>query len=396
MHYFVALLLLAALLPLANAQSAADTLPPAPRVRVWPQKEIAACRHKIMEGFLAEDRAEVQFWIDSLQRLESDYSFGLYWDERWLLYLWLENYAPVFEEVVLHNKIAQLEQTRIPPPKDSLFQVIDQSLFEARFALFDRLNRAWLSAEDRAFGSLLISYLLRLDITEEEQTAFDARLDTFLSKYPQSRFRPFILERMYYTPRPDDWGMGFDLSLNYGEWSGPLGRTLNAPFGGELSFFVVKKRWIGGVRAGLGGMRLRRTIVYRGFEWYKDDPANFVFGELEAGYLFYQKGRAQIGPLLAGGLSSVRPSLGREEEFPFYYEEAFRFNGWHLTAGLQADWVFTKPPDVVGSSFSGLRLRFGYRWLHLSKGSPDFRGDQFFFSVGWVIFGRQILSGYAN
>ncbi len=372
------------------SQPNTDTIPA--RTSMRPERRIAECRQQIQQAFAAEDRAEVQFWMDSLQRLESPEFITLYWDERWLLYLWLENYTPLFNEVPYHSDIEAAEAYRIRPPKDSLFDAIDQQLFEERYALFDRLNRAWLSAEERAFGALLITYLLRLNITEEEQKAYDAQLDAFLKTYPNSRFKKFILARMYNAPKPADWGIGLDLQFTSGDWTSALSRSLNQPIGIEMSGFFSKKRWIGGIRIGLGGMRLRRTVVHRGFSWIEGDPYTFLQGELEAGYMFYQKGRLQLGPVVAGGRSSITPPVDEEGNYPEYYPEVFRFSGWHYTAAVQADVAFNRTKDIGKTSYHGLRLRAGHRWLNLDAGNPAMRGSQFFISIGYAIFGRHTLN----
>ncbi|MCS7036884.1 MAG: hypothetical protein RMJ33_08885 [Saprospiraceae bacterium] len=356
------------------------------------ERQIAECRQQLQRAFLANDHGETQFWMDSLRRLETATFTTLYWDERWLLYLWLENYTPVFQEVLRYNDIEADEAYRIRPPKDSLFEVIDQKLYDERFALFDHLNRAWLSAEERAFGALLINYLLRLNVTEEEQEAFDAQLDAFLKKYPNSRFKKFILARMYHAPKPADWGLGFDVLVASGNWTDALSRSLNAPVGVEFCGFFSKKRWMGGVRLSVGGAKLSRTVVHRGFDWLEGDPYTFLQGELEAGYALYRKGRLQIGPIIAGGRSGITPPTDEEGNYPEYYPDVFRFSGWHYTAAVQADVAFNRVQHISKSSYHGLRLRLGHRWLSLDAGNPSMRGSQFFVSIGYVIFGRHALN----
>lgn len=390
-HITSTLLVFLPLITTGLAQGDVDTLPAPPRGRISPERQIAECRRQIQQAFEADDRAEVQFWMDSLLRSENPYFITLYWDERWLLYLWLENYAAIFMEVPSHQNTAVAEEYKFRPPKDSLFEVLDQRLYEERFALFDRINRAWLSAEERAFAALLTSYLLRLNITEEDQTAFDSQLDAFLRQYPQSRFRKFILAKMYHQPRPGDWGIGFDLQLTSGEWSERLGRSFSQPFLFEIGVFVLKKRCRGGGRLGVGGMSLRRTIVHRGWEWFEGDPATFVFGELEVGYLLLQRGRLQLTPVLAGGYAGITASVSEEDEYPEYYADVFRFNGWHYTAALQAELSFNRNKNIAQSSYHGLSLRVGHRWLNLSEGNPAMRGNLLFISLGYTLFGRQAL-----
>ncbi|MCS6929078.1 MAG: hypothetical protein NZM43_06230 [Saprospiraceae bacterium] len=355
------------------------------------ESRIAECRQRIQRAFLEDDRVETQFWMDSLQKLETSTVFGLYWDERWLLYLWLEHYAPVFAEVSRYSEIEAAEAYKTRPPKDSLFEAIDQRLFEERYVLFDQLKRAWLSAEERAFGALLVSYLLRLNLTDAEQAAFDEALDNFLKKYPNSRFRAFILKRMYYSPPAADWGLGVDFQLGAYSWSKALGRSLGEAVGAEFGLFFSKRRWIGALRIGGGTMRLRREIVHKGYNWLKGDPATVLVGGMEGGYLLYRRKKMQLASLVEVGLSGISPPADEEGEFPEYYQDVFRFNGWHFGAALQADISFNRVKSMEQFSYHGLRLRVGHRWLHLDEGNPAMQGNQFFISIGYVIFGRQIF-----
>ncbi len=382
--------LLLGVLPFSGL-SQSDTLPTF-RVRVWPERQIAECRQNILRAFSADDPAELQFWMDSLQRLEDGHFVGLYWDERWLLYLWLEQYAAVFEEVMRFADIVRAEEERVGPPKDSLFEVIDRQLYEGRFILFDRIKRAWLSTEERAFGALLVSYLLRLPIGEAEQEEYDAQLSAFLRQYPNSRFRKFIFRRMYTQPPAADWGLGLDLHFTNGSWSNGLGRSLHAPLGLSVSCFVLKKRWMGGLRANIGWTNVRRPIVHQGFEWEKDAPVTLVQGELEAGYWLYRKGRIQIGSVVAVGLSSIHPSTDEEGIYPPYYPEVFRFSGIHYAALIQADVSLSRAKNLAHSSYQGVRVRIGHTWPRLDAGNAAMRGDLFFFSIGYVVFGRRALN----
>ncbi len=346
---------------------------------------IAECRRQVAQAFVTDDRGEVQFWMDSLQRLSGMQYIGLYWDERWLLYLWLGNYAPVFEEVVHYPDIVLLEDRSVPPLKDSLFDVVDRKLYVEHAALFTQMNRALLSAEERAFGTLLIEYLLRLNATPEAQADFDARVDAFLRHYPNSRFRGFASRRMYHVPKVSNWGFGFDGLFFSGNWSRGLYRSLSPPLGADIAFFVHYKRWATGLRFNVAQVSLRRSIVHEGFEWFGGDPAQFSSTELEVGYILYRKGRLQWGPVVAVGRSGIEPPDDEEGEFPGYYFDVFRFDGWHYTASVEIDLALGGHTKSFEDSYVGLRLRLGHRWLDLSEGNPAFRGNVFFISTGVLI-----------
>lgn len=59
---------------------------------------IANARKELIISFQQDDPAGTSLWMDSLARLEDEVYAGLLWDERWLLYFWLEAYGSVFDE----------------------------------------------------------------------------------------------------------------------------------------------------------------------------------------------------------------------------------------------------------------------------------------------------------
>ena len=379
-------LFFALLLPL-RGMSQADTVPtPAP---IRPDINIGQCRRDLIAAFERDDRPETQYWLDSLRRLEDDGYLALYWDERWLLYLWLENYAPLLSEVARHNRIVEeLAIYKLPPVRDSLFERLDTRMFEDRLVLFDQIRKGWLTTEERAFTSLLVTYLLRLSVEDQEKKDFDAQLDVFLETFPNSRFAPFIRAKMYNLSKPDDWGIGLDLLFLQGTWQGNLERSLRPLYGADMALFVRKKRWTTALRFAVGGQKLAKTVVHVGYEWPERERSTFFAGDLELGYDILNNARLRIFPTIGGGFSSIRPPADDETGYPDYYD-LFRFRGWHYQAALQADLKFSLGKGNVEGSYHGVRVRLGHRWLHLDKDNPAMVGNMFFLAVGYTIFGQQ-------
>ena len=152
--YRLILLLLLPILPQALfSQTDSISLPAA----------ISNARRSLLQAFENDDRLQAQRWLDSLRRLEDDRNMALEWDERWLFYLWLENYSPMFSEVRGFDSGIEMQlfdQSR--PPEDSLFKRLDTRLFQEQAYLFDQIRKSALKPEERAFATLLLNYLLRL------------------------------------------------------------------------------------------------------------------------------------------------------------------------------------------------------------------------------------------
>ena len=353
-------------------------------------KNIATCRLELLQSLRQDNRLDAQFWLDSLRTLEDETWLALQWDERWLFYFWLENYAPLLDEVaVFTDSVEQRTYYKYPPPNDSLFEWLDAQLFRDRAQIFAQVKHAWISGEERAFSALLLDFLLRISSGKRETAAFDARLDSFLTEYPNSRFAGFMRSKMYAIKPAGRWAIGVDALFLQGIWSGNLERNLKTCYGGDFAVAYWQNHWTAALRFGIGGQKLLRPVESKGYTWPSDDPSTFLDIELEFGYDVYDKRRLRIFPTIGGGFSSVFPPEGDEEDpNPDYYDN-FKFPGAHLTAAAQADVKFPMGNGNVASSYHGVRVRVGYHWLNLGRRNPAMQGNMFFFAVGYTIFGRQ-------
>lgn len=353
-----------------------------------PEIQIENSRRELILAFENDDRMNAQFWLDSLQRLDDDNFLSLYWDERWLFYIWLENYAPLFTEVQQFDALEEKTFYKIRPTPDSLFKMLDARLFAMQPYLFDQIRKAWLSTEERAFTTLLVNYLLRLSFEEPEATMFDTQLKAFLKQYPDSRFKKYIYSRMFNAPPAANWAIGLDILFANGNWTDGLERSFRPMFGADMAFNYWRNRLNSSLRMIVGGQKLARDIE-EGLEvWPKDDPSTFLAFELDAGYDLYNKPGLRIFPSIGIGFSTLRPPQSEEEPLPDAYDN-FKFRGWHYIAALQADVKFSMGKGSVASTYHGVRIRLGHRWLHLDKDNPAMQGNMFFFAVGYTIFGRQ-------
>ncbi len=355
--------------------------------------QIASCRQQLIRAFESEDRAYTQFWMDSLRRLDDDRFMALQWDERWLLYFWLENYAPVFSEV---SRFSSAEEDRNalknPPPADSLFEKVDNYLYAGRDQVFQQIRAAMLRTEEIQFAGLLLEYLLRLHTQGEDADAYDTRLGEFLKQYPASAFAPFIRSKMYNSQPPlppGKWALGADILFMHGTWTGALERTLGSSFGGDFALAYWQNRWNGLLRAAVGGQKLLRDVEQSNYIWEKDESATFLAVELELGYDIVNTTRFRLFPSIGGGYTSITPPSGDEDDPNPDYFDFFKFRGAHLTAALQADVKFKSTESSVEGSYHGVRVRMGYRLLNLDKENPLMKGNMFFFAVGYTLFGRQ-------
>ena len=352
-------------------------------------EKISTSRRELLAAFLMNDPAGAGLWMDSLARLENELYAGLIWDERWMLYFWTESYGTLLEEVGQFDANQhRLQAWKIQPPKDSLFYWVDNHLHERRFDIFSSIRSAFLSEEEKAFTTLLIEYLLRLNADEEE---WADRLQAFESRYPASRFLPFVRSIKPVILKPSNKAFGISGGLLIGNWNGNIERTLGTPYAFDFDLYYWTKRWNFIFDAAFGGPSLSRNLVVRNEVWPKDDPTSFFTLGLNVGYDIVNAPKLRIFPSIGGGLGVLRPPTPGEDEEPLpdYYDN-FNFTEFHLSAAVTTDIkLFTKNYrdwNTPKGSYHGVRLKFGWNGLNFGKQNPDLMGEMFFFAVNYNFF----------
>lgn len=348
---------------------------------------IANARKELIVSFQQDDPAGTSLWMDSLARLEDDVYAGLLWDERWLLYFWLEAYGSVFDEAARFDEHARFLSTlKTQPPQDSLFEIVDATLYERQYDLFRQMGNAFLNEEERAFATLQLEYLLRLDPTTDIRRE---KIDAFLKRYPESRFNKYLL-----SVRPDKTtsspnAFSMKLLIQRGSWQDNLERHLRPHWGIDLDMTIRHKRMNYSIFLAAGAQNIDRDIDENGDIWPKGDASTLVMFGLEAGYDILDQKKLRIWPTVGAGFSLLHPPTPGEDEdpLPFYYN-SFRFNSFYPHAALNIDVKFPfKHPEGAGldkDSYQAVRVRLGYQWLNYGRQNPALQGNMLFFAVGYA------------
>lgn len=381
-------------------QAQQDSLPKQTETPV--SQRIIVARQELLASFLNDDPAGTSLWRDSLMRLEDSTHVALVWDERWLLYYWEEAYGNLFDEVV---RLDATERRRLAnkqaPPKDSLFEQLDQALYDIRFQVYEKISRGFLTEEEKQFALIELDYLLRLNQAEIESGEWNKRLDAYLQLHPDSRFKPYIQSNLYVPAEKvrakkvkTDRGFSLDFLFSSGRWRDELEKTIRSPYGFEVGLSYWLKHWNFGLRCNFNWQKLNRSVFQNGYEWPKNDPTVLIAPALEMGYDILNNRKVKVFPSLVAGISILKPPGVDEEEeepLPDYYSDFFFVKGF-LGAALTADVklkVFNSDdeeyPDV---SFVGARIRVGYNWLNWENDNPALRGDLFYFAIGVSLFGH--------
>jgi len=351
--------------------------------------KIAISRRALLTSILTNESAGIGLWMDSLARLENEKYVGLIWDERWMLYYWTASYGTLLAEVSQFDPNQRsLEAWKIQPKPDSLFEWVDYSLYESRFDLFSNIQSAFLNTEEKAFTTLLLEYLLRLNTDEE---IWAERLESFESHFPSSHFLGFVQSIKPSILKPSNKAFGLSGGLQVGNWRGEIERYLKTPYMFNLDVYYWKKRWNFLFEGSFGGPEIARDLVVGSFVWPKDDPTNFFTFGLNLGYDIVNKPKQRIFPSIGGGLGILKPPTPDESEAPLpeYYGN-FNFTEFHLSAALTTDIkLFRKNYrnlNIPKGSYQGIRLKFGWNGLNFGKKNPSLQGEMIYLAVNYNLF----------
>jgi len=356
-------------------------------------EQIAAARKALKTSFLMDDPAAVTLWMDSLARLEDDFYTGLVWDERWLLYYWLETYGNLTDEAARFDLSARERSLwKVQPPRDSLFETIDSALYENRYTLFTQISRSFLNEEERAFTTLQLEYLLRLD---PDKDAWREKLDAFMFRYPDSRFNEYL--RTLRPPKitATQKHRGFQLLLQTNRWNGDIERSVRPGFGFDFGYSFGKRRMNYLVDFGVSWQKIGHAIDEEDVDgnrvsWLKNDPASQFSLGLETGYDIKNVEKVRLWPAIGFGLSWLGPTPPSEEEDPLpdYYSN-FNYFSIHPRIAFNADIKFKKSQSNAQGGYSGIRLRLGYQWMNYGQQNDALQGNMFFFAAGFTLYHRK-------
>jgi hypothetical protein len=352
--------------------------------------KIKTARFQLKTAFEQEDWGEVNAWLGFLEtQLDDEENAATLSDERWLLYYWTGNYGQLFSEVGNYtNLVNEKIQYQEPPLKDSLFDLVDRESYKRRFELVKNMQADFLSEDEKAFGSLLLDFILRLDDNEAQRKEKNLKIKNFIAKYPKSRFNNYANTYMNDEVQTNLKRHGFfDLSGTYGRHTYLLGATFKPYYGFSMGFFHTWKRLDMGFRGHVGGQKIKRNFT-DGNAYFVPDSSALVFdlgGELA--FTIINNKSFKIAPFTGYGYNylGVQAQNLDVEEFG-----KSNFSSYSWTAGLGIDFKnvlkLVEPMVSSKSPYTGLKVRVGYRGLNHKN--TALQGNQIFVSIGMVFAGN--------
>lgn len=374
----------------ASAQP--DTIFRIPMAELTVTEQIAQDRQLLRAAFINLEDSTVNSLLDTLDLvLEDSFLAATYPEERWLLWYWTGNYPRLFGDLHRYDQRYRfLQSQKVPPPADSLMNLLDEVSTSSAHLLYQKIAAARLSAEETAFAILHLEYLLSPRPTDAEIAAQDDNVIAFLEKFPHSRFRPYILEFLYSGTKTVNSGYDFDLMLTVGRPDGHYGSHMKTSFGASLSFAWWKNRFQLGGRIGMGFQGTRIDFDLERTEVAKDSLGISGFMGPEAGFTLIDNKKIRLTPIIgAGGVLLSIPGR-RDADFAqrFSYFNVYGNFGFNLDyrighAQQESDW------EGGGMNQNAVRVSVGYQWLALGSNDDALRGNLLYISVGYNLRNRK-------
>ncbi len=204
------------------------------------KEKITKGRAYLLEKFIDRDYDKVKEIKDYLMEMESEDYVALTPFEQWHILQWTKEYDALLENL-RHSDSSYFASynNKVFPEKDDLMRRLYLRGVEDKHLLKYNLDEAQLSAEDNAFLTLFLDWLVGSN-DNIEQKNWNIEADKFLAGYPNSDYEWFVthwIRKPYEVEGDWGWGMGFNLCSGFS--TGSLAQPI---FGFGLDFDIAYKR----------------------------------------------------------------------------------------------------------------------------------------------------------
>jgi hypothetical protein len=347
--------------------------------------QILAWRSDLVAAVRTQNTHDMQRLTDLLRDANTTTTAALPWDERWPLYLLTERYSILLDEVKRHTPaVHAAEMAATLPPKDSLFPLLDQWLYQHWLEGENDVAFTLLKEEDRQFVPILTAYLLRTNPPEEI-----ARRGEFLKRYPASLYRRFIESNMQLPIPPRKRFLGLNALLIHQQYRSELERHFNPTVGFGFDFLYHKKHFFAGYAIMFSEQKIALTIPTAPYTWNKGDAYGLSAWSLYTGYRAAPINRAVFAPFVEVGRANLYYNADATSPDEDDKVQLLDYNAWFWGLGLVTDLKLRPRHQSDGQvnpwAYHGVRLKLGWRPLQFGRLEPEFEGNAFYMGIGYQL-----------
>jgi hypothetical protein len=349
---------------------------------------ISESRRYLMEEFLRNDMNTVGEAMQYLCReLETKEYLALYPEEKWMIWLYLQQYDSLFSAVRDYDK---REINKIEPEPDELYTQLLGKTSACREAILKQIDRKDVpDASNLDFLPLLLDYCcLGTDYETLDQEKLNNAATKYMATYPLSAFNPFIKKYVQFILTQKDWTFGADIATGMNIIDGRMHNTFSHQGGFGFGFDLAYKKITGFFRLNIDFGRTRDTIHFSNFTWNKHKLANNLMGELSFGYPLKLSPKIKLLPFAGIGMTSLYPRNPNKTDENPDAANPYHINAFCWVGGLTLDYKLGKssPLQLVGSSYQKntgyLRIRYSIYQTEFSPSRKAYNGYIHNISVG--------------
>lgn len=362
-----------------------------PTVELTPSERIVQERQMLRQAFLSGDDQGVNRLLDTLTLvLEDSVLAATFPEERWLLWYWTGNYPRLFADVLDYNQRYRFVQSqKLPPPADSLIHLLDEVSAASAHLLYQKITAAYLSAEETAFATLHLQYLLTPRPTDRQVEEQDENVVAFLEKFPASPFRYYLRNFLYGHTKMLNKGVDLDIMLTVARPDGRYGAHFRTAVGFSFGIDYWKNRWLVGGRFGMGFQSTRIDFKLERTDVARDSLGILGYLGAETGLIVLNKGKVRVTPMASGGLALL--SIPARREFDF--AQRYSYLNFYGQVGLNLDYRIGRRKDAYewssgATGQGGIRVSLGYQWMSFGNKDLALQGNMLFIGVGYTFMTR--------
>jgi hypothetical protein len=354
--------------------------------------QIIKLRSDLKNAIRANDPKSGAIVTEELRNLSGKTHWSLMWDERWLVYHWSSRHRLLLDEVAAYSYSKRMmEEEAKTAPADSLFETVDQAMYQNSVGYDAVLQDLGLNPEERVFTDLHLQYLLRNNQEEEK-----IRRDSFIKKYPGSKYSSFIKQFMILPKPTRRHYFSFDVQLINFSWRSELERSLQPGWGAGFGLYYHRNLFIVGGKFAFSRQKTLRTLYlnsdFDNWAWPKNSPSSFNKYAIEVGMKVLDRPKIRVWPSAEAGWTNILAQDDEDDPDTVPLSSVFNYDSGTLGVSINAELKMSKKGGTTKATkstlYNGVILKLGYNWLYFGASDAALRGNVLFFALGYQFSGR--------
>jgi len=357
---------------------------------------ISKGRRLLLDKYMENDNKKVGEIIDYFDKEIEDANYiTLYPIERIFLYYSLRDYRNILQSMLQYDSSYFVGfNKKIRPAPDDLYKKLVEQSREKLTVLNLDIELSDLSNDEKDFLKLNLKNSLwsKYDNFILQDT-LNSNADTFLKKYPQSRYYKIVRKDIRYVIKPSG-GFGVEFFSGYGFFTGQLANQFNnnVPLGVAFDIYFKKIGFC--LRDYIGFSSTLRSIQFTNVIWVKGDQVRVFLPELSIGYVTIDNKQFRITPFAGIASTDISPTSNDQQKKPGYDKIDLKWTMTY-TFGISTDFKLGKSRNAIvrngtQSSYFFLRIRYACNLPQFNCKYSGFGGVMHNITIGIGSLGRRL------